>query len=225
MTHRSIASLLASLALFAAPAVCAAQTTAAPSAVPAAEQPVAAPASEATEAAPSEPATPAPPSSSAQYASVQKELAQVMEDLIQARARVAVLGKTLFKTKVRVRLDNRAAPEQVVLRAALWLDGAPIWKGDASALTDPERVLFEGFAIPGPHVLTLEIEQRARDDEAYRYTLRESYRFKVLRDRRTDLRVVLDDDSDMAEDFDEDQEGQYEVNTRFTVQATKLGDD
>ena len=148
-----------------------------------------------------------------------------MDDLVQARARVALLGKSLFKTRVRVKLDNRAAPEQVAVRIALWLDGAPIWSGDGSALHEQERALFDGFAAPGPHLLMVEVEQRAREDEAYRYTLRESYRFMVVPEKRTDMVLVLDDDSDMAKEFPDDQEGEYDVRTRLKVQAVGLNEE
>lgn len=156
---------------------------------------------------------------------LQQDLAQVMDDLVQARARVAVLGKSLFKTRVRVKLDNRAAPDQIAVRVALWLDGAPIWTGDGAAVRGPERPLFDGFAAPGPHSLTIEVEQRARQDEAYRYTLRESYRFMVVREKRTDLMLVLDDDSDMAEEFPDDQAGEYDVRTRLKVRAVGLNEE
>ena len=161
----------------------------------------------------------------AQFAALQAELSQVMDDLVQARTRAAVLGKSLFQTRVRVRVDNRAAPDQTAARVQLWLDGLPIFDGDGSALRDPERVLWEGFAAPGAHALTLEIEQRARGDESYRYTLRESYRFMVVRELRTDLRLVLEDDSDMADDFPDDHEGSYEVQTRLTARAVRGDDD
>jgi hypothetical protein len=189
----------------------------------------AAPASQASALPPSPPAAPAgsEPSEAerAELAALQAELSQVMDDLVQARARVAVLGKSLFKTRVRVKLDNRAAPDQQAARIGLWLDGAPIFSGDGAAVRDPERALWEGFAAPGAHVLTLEVEQRAQDDDSYRYTLRESFRFVVVRERRTDLRVVLDDDSDMAEDFPDDREGAYEVQTRLEARAVELDDD
>ncbi|MFI5308814.1 MAG: hypothetical protein ACHQ53_15765, partial [Polyangiales bacterium] len=154
-----------------------------------------------------------------ELASLHQDLAQVMDDLVQARARVAVLGKALFKTRVRLKIDDRTQKEQSAVRVLLWLDGAPIWSGDGSGTRDPNRVLFDGFAAPGPHVLTLEIEQRARRDEAYRYTLHESYRFLVVREKRTDLRLRLDDDSDMADDFPSDAEGEYDVRTRFQARA------
>jgi hypothetical protein len=187
-------------------------------------------------AAPGQAPTPAPapaaapagdPSASerAELAALQAELAAVMDDLVQARTRVAVLGKSLFKTRVRVKLDNRAAPEQQAARVELWLDGAPIFSGDGAALRDPERVLWEGFTAPGAHVLTLEVEQRAQDDDTYRYTLRDSFRVVVVRERRTDLRLVLDDDSDMAEDFPDDREGSYELQTRLEARAVEPNDE
>jgi hypothetical protein len=167
----------------------------------------------------------APAPDNAELAALQQDLAQVMDDLVQARARVAVLGKALFKTRVRVKLDNRAAPEQVAARATLWLDGAPIWNGDGASLRGPDLALFDGFAAPGAHTLTVEVEQRARKDEAYRYTLRHSYRFMVVREKRTDLVLVLDDDSDMADEFPDDQEGEYDVRTRLKVHAVGLNEE
>ena len=161
----------------------------------------------------------------AELASLHQDLAQVMDDLVQARARVAVLGKALFKTRVRLKVDDRAQKEQSAVRLLLWLDGAPIWSGDGSGLRDPDRVLFDGFAAPGPHVLTVEVEQRARRDESFRYTLHESYRFSVLREKRTDLRLLLDDDSDMADDFPGDAEGEYDVRTRFQARAVGLNEE
>ena len=205
-----------------------------PASLPA--QPTADPATDAPAPASDEAPPQAPPSASApepaaadqeqaEIAALQAELSQVMDDLVQARTRVAVLGKSLFTTRVRVKLDNRAAPDQTVARAQLWLDGPPIFSGDAGALRDPERTLWEGFAAPGAHVLTLEVEHRARDDEAFRYTLRESFRFMVVREHRTDLRLVLEDDSDMAEEFPDDKEGNYEVQTRLEARAVRAGDD
>ena len=160
-----------------------------------------------------------------EVASLQQELAQVMDDLVQARARVALLGKSLFKTRVRVRLDNRAGDTVSAVRVALFLDGAPIWSGDGAAVRDPKQILFDGVAAPGPHVLGLEVEQRARGDDAYRYTLRDNYHFNVLRERRTDLTLILDDDSDIAEDFKDDDEGEYDVRTKLEVRAAALNEE
>jgi hypothetical protein len=196
----------------------AAAPAAAPPAAPAAASPGSAPQAAAPEPAPK-------PDDPAEVADLQQELARLMDDLVQARARVAVLGKALFHTKVRVRIDASDAEDQVLGKVALRLDGAPIFSGEGASLGDPERPLFEGFAAPGPHVLEVEIEQRARADETYRYTLRESYRFEVVGERRTDLRLWFEDDSDIAEDFRDDRSGEYDVRTRLQVRAVPLNED
>ena len=148
-----------------------------------------------------------------------------MDSLVQARARAAVLGKALWKTTVAIEIDNRAGEDQVAVKVSLWLDGAPVWSGDGSALSDPERRLYSGFIAPGQHVLTYEVEQRARADEKYRYTQRASHRFSALKQRRTELRLVLDDDSDIAEDFADDEEGEYDVRARLQVRAISPDDE
>jgi hypothetical protein len=154
---------------------------------------------------------------------VREELSTVMDSLVSARARAALLGKSLFKTRVRVQLVNDAADDQVLGKVALSLDGNPIYRGDGSALNPEGAKLFEGYAAPGPHVLTVEIEQRAREDDAYRYSQTSSLRFVVPRGTLTDLKLVLDDDSDIAEDFKDDDEGEYDVRLRLEVEARPLG--
>lgn len=190
-----------------------------------AQPPAAAPAEAATAGAAGAKEPLAAPDGGGELAGLRQELSQVMDDMVQARARVAVLGKTLWKTRVRVKLDNRAAPDQVAVHATLFLDGAPIWNGDGTAMRGPDHPLFDGFAAPGPHVLTVEVEQRAREDENYRYTVRNGYRFMVVREKRTDVLLVLDDDSDMAEDFKDDESGEYDVRTRLKVRAVDLNEE
>jgi hypothetical protein len=154
---------------------------------------------------------------------VREELSTVMDSLVSARARAALLGKSLFKTRVRVQLENEAADDQVLGKVALSLDGNPIYRGDGSTLNPEGAKLFEGYAAPGPHVLTVEIEQRAREDDGYRYSQTSSLRFVVPRGTLTDLTLVLDDDSDIAEDFKDDDEGEYDVRLRLEVVARPLG--
>lgn len=179
---------------------------------------------------------PAPPTTAAEpetpeapvvdLAPLRTELAAVMDELVQARARVGILGKTLFKTRVRVTVQNLTQDTQRLGRIVLKLDGAPVFSGGADAVKgDEENQVFEGFAAPGPHTLVLEVEQIGRDDDEYRYSLRESYRFVLPRERSTVLRLILDDDSDMAEDFADDEEGEYDVRTRLEVRAHPIGED
>jgi len=147
------------------------------------------------------------------------ELATLMDELVQARSRVTVLGRALFDTKVVIRVDNRA-DDQILRSLVIRLDGDPVHRGDS----DPGSggaALFEGFAAPGPHDLTVEVEQRARANEAYRYLQRNQFRFEVVQGKVTEIVIRLDDDSDM-EDFADDGEGEYDVNMRVRVATRDL---
>jgi hypothetical protein len=160
------------------------------------------------------------PEEHTKLAGLRGELTTLMDDLVEARSRAAILGKTLFKTRLSVRLQNLAGPDPVLAKVVLALDGAPIYRGDAAALGgDEARAVFEGFVAPGPHVLGVEVEQRARDDAAYGYTLHESYRVQAPREKKTELTLVLDDDSDMAGDFPDDGDGKYDVRVRLRAKT------
>ena len=74
-------------------------------------------------------------------------------------------------------------------------------------------------------MLTLEAEVAAREDDAFGYAVRESYRFVVARSRRSDVELILEDGSDMADDFPDDQEGEYEVRSSFSIEARELDEE
>lgn len=155
---------------------------------------------------------------------LREEFTSVMDDLVQVRSRIAVLGRQLFQTKVRVRVQDRAGDDQDLIVLALRLDGAPIFRGDPSTVNSDVSQVFEGFAAPGPHVLTVETEQRARENDEYRYTTADTYRFEVVRGKATELTLVLDDSSDIATDFPDDGEGEYDVRVRLRVATRELSD-
>jgi hypothetical protein len=169
--------------------------------------------------------TPAPGAADPKLLALRSELTALMDDLVSARARTVVLGKTLFKTRVSLRVQNLAGPDPVLAKLVVSLDGAPVFRGDGSTLAgDEARAAFDGFAAPGPHVLSVEVEQRSRGDVAYGYTLRETYKFEAPRERQTELTLVLDDDSSLADDFADDGEGEYDVRTRLRVKTRALGE-
>ena len=161
---------------------------------------------------------PAPPDVSP----IRNDYVRLMDDLVQARSRVSALGAELFRTRVLIVLADRTRGSQAMARFVVHLDGAPVFQSDGPVEgADDQRELFTGAVAPGPHVLTLEIEQRARDDDNYRYTLRESYRFEVTRERLSEVTLILEDGSDIARAFRAGGEGRYDVRTRMRV-ATRL---
>lgn len=169
--------------------------------------------------APEPPASAPPPDLSP----LRSELATLMDELVQTRARVAVLGRQLFETKVRVRVENRA-DDAILSTFSLSLDGAPVFVM-SERLGDEGALVFEGFAAPGPHELTVEAEQRTRANADYRYLQTDRYRFEVVQGQMTDVVIILDDDSDIGEDFADDGEGEYDVRTRVRVATRPLEDE
>jgi hypothetical protein len=210
----------------AAPEPAAADANASPAAEPSAEPPPAAPAVSVTPAAetPEPPNEPEPPASdSGEVSGLQTELSALMDELVAARTRAALIGKTLFKTVTRVYVQNLAGDDAILSKVVLKLDGAPIFRGDAAAIRgDEARQVFEGFIAPGPHVLTAELEVANRNDAAYGYSLRETYKFQAIRDKRNELALSLSDDSDVASEFPDEQDGEYDVRMRLRVRTKEL---
>lgn len=187
--------------------------------------PAAAPEASQDEAPPTEQPTPefdpgpAPPDVSP----IRQDYVALMDELVQARMRVHALGAELFRTRITVDLQDRTGDNTNLARLVVYLDGAPVFQADGAVEGgDAGREVFAGALAPGPHVLRLEVEQRAAGDDAYRYTLQEDFRFQVARERLSEVTLVLEDDSDMASSFPSGGEGRYEVRTRMRVATRAL---
>lgn len=195
------------------------------------EQAAQAPVAVQGEGAQESPAPVASPQASAQPADsgpaaseVSARMDALMDRMVRARTRLSALGQALHQTRVRVTLDHRVKGFRVE-RVRLFLDGSPVYEGDGRGLARKEDVeLFAGFAAPGMHEVRLEVDQVSNDDGRYGYTLQQRFRFRAVEDQRTTLRVRMDDDSDIAEDFEDDQDGEYDVRTRIRVWAEPLED-
>ncbi|UJR78371.1 hypothetical protein [Sandaracinus amylolyticus] len=154
---------------------------------------------------------------------LRQEYVQLMDEMVQARSRVAIVGQELFQTRMTITVQDRTGGEQTLTRFVLELDGTPVHRTDGELEGgDQGRQLFEGALAPGPHVLTIDMEQRSREDTEYRTTQRESFRFIVVRDRLTEITIVLEDDSDIAREFRSGGEGRFEIRTRVRVATRAL---
>ncbi|WP_157069582.1 hypothetical protein [Sandaracinus amylolyticus] len=176
------------------------------------------------------PPSPTPPAAAADpgpmppdLSPLRQEYVQLMDEMVQARSRVAIVGQELFQTRMTITVQDRTGGEQTLTRFVLELDGTPVHRTDGELEGgDQGRQLFEGALAPGPHVLTIDMEQRSREDTEYRTTQRESFRFIVVRDRLTEITIVLEDDSDIAREFRSGGEGRFEIRTRVRVATRAL---
>lgn len=155
-------------------------------------------------------------------AALRSELSTVLDELTQARARASTLVKTLFGTDIEVWVARRA-DEQRLARIVLKLDGVPVHDSEGAAIAKQEARLFAGYAAPGFHELAIVVTEEAKRDPSYTYTREERFRFEIKKGTSTRIRVLLRDDSDMAEELPEDDDGKYQVSTRVRIERKKQG--
>ena len=156
--------------------------------------------------------------------SLRKDLSAVLDELTQARARASALVKSLFGTRVSVAVARRA-DDQRLARIVLRFDGVPVHDSEGSALARDEAQLFDGFAAPGLHELTILVSEASPHKPDYSYTREEKFRFEIKKDTVTKIRVLLRDKSDMAEELPEDDEGEYHVETTVRIERENLRED
>lgn len=156
-------------------------------------------------------------------APIRDEYVRLMDDMVQARSRVALLGRELFQSRMTVRLQDRTGDDANLEHLVVELDGAPVFRADAEIEAGDEgREVFEGAVAPGPHVIAIEMEEHGRTDSEYRAIRRDSFRFIVVRDRLTEVRITLEDDTDIDRSFPSNGEGHFETKTRVRVAARPL---
>jgi hypothetical protein len=155
---------------------------------------------------------------------LRKDLSAVLDELTQARARASSLVKALFGTRVSVSVARRA-DDQRLSRIILRFDGVPVHDSEGTAIAREEARLFDGFAAPGVHELTIVVSEASPKKPDYSYTREEKFRFEIKKGTATKIRVLLRDKSDMAEELPEDDEGEYHVETTVRVERESLKED
>jgi hypothetical protein len=148
------------------------------------------------------PVAPAPPAPVAEeeapppdLSPLREEYAAVMDEVVEARNRIAVLGRQLFETRVRVRLNDRGGRDRPLESVTIRLDGAPIFTTTDAELPSGTREVFQGYAAPGPHVIGVSVARSDRDVPDARRTQEDTVRFEVRRGTNVDVTIVIDDDS------------------------------
>jgi len=149
---------------------------------------------------------------------LEQELASVMDELVQARARAGVMARGLFQTELSVEVVRRA-DEQRLAHLTLTLDGVPVHDSDGAALARDSATLFTGYVAPGIHELGIELVENDKTSATFGYTRSERYRIELKKGRSTRVELVLHDDSDMAEEAAEGDHGEYQLDTTVRVSS------
>ncbi len=143
---------------------------------------------------------------------------KLLAQIAALRSRVAAITTTLYKSKLRVSVQTDGDDAAVSGLLITLDDGVVYTAPDRFSPTDPQVVYFHAVA-PGQHVLGVEVERYDARNRQYRTYQSSKFTVIVPENQTIDARFLVEDDSDMAEDFPDDQDGEYDLRVRLRAQV------
>lgn len=157
----------------------------------------------APEEAPHEAAPPpAPPV--VDLAKLRAEYDKLRDELFRARARAALVEQAIYPSKLRATLRWKGAPDFLLHRAEIRLDGNVIWDSGEKPLVDDLIKVSERAIKPGPHSVTVRIEVRPgkkgeKEQADLGYESEQTFVVRVPEGKTTTVMFTGDDDGDLPE--------------------------
>lgn len=167
------------------------------------------------------PLTPAPPEFPSGVAKPPPfEYDKLLGDIAALRSRVAALTTTLFASKLRVVVETKGEDARLA-SFTVTLDDGVVFAAPARFSAEDERTVYEHAVAPGHHVVGVEIERYDARNKEFRTW--QSSRFSVVipESRLVDTHLTIVDDSDMAEDFPDDADGQYDLRVKLRARVVE----
>ena len=141
------------------------------------------------------------------------EYDRLLGDIAALRSRVAALTTTLFKSKLRVIVQTDGDDARVT-KFVVTLDDGVVFAAPERFAAEDERIVYEHAVAPGHHVIGVEIERVDARGREYKNWQSTKMSVVVPESKVLEALVKLEDDSDMAVDFPDDQDGEYELNVK-----------
>ena len=167
------------------------------------------------------PLTPAPaefPSGAAQPPPFEYD--KLLGDIAALRSRVAALTTTLFASKLRVVVETRGDDARLA-SFNITLDDGVVFAAPERFSAEDERVVYEHAVAPGHHVVGLEIERYDARNKEYRTWQSSRFSVVVPESKLVDTHLTIVDDSDMAEDFPDDADGEYDLRVKLRARVVQ----
>src|SRR5262245_17395400 len=170
----------------------------------------AAPAGSATaggEAAPAKPSAPpagSAPAGSIDVAKLRAEYDRLRDALFRSRARAELVEEGVYASKLGARIRWKGAPDFIMRRAEVLLDGNSIWDSGEKPMVDEMIKVSERPIKPGQHSVTLRLEIRPgkkseKEHEGLGYEIEHSFVINVPDGKTTTIDITADDDGDLPE--------------------------
>ena len=148
------------------------------------------------------------------------EYDKLLGDIAALRSRVAALTTTLFASKLRVVVETKGDDARMA-SFNITLDDGVVFAAPERFSAEDERTVYEHAVAPGHHVVGVEIERYDARNKDYRTW--QSSRFSVVipESKLVDTHLTIVDDSDMADDFPDDQDGEYDLRVKLRARVVE----
>ncbi len=149
------------------------------------------------------------------------EYDKILGDIAALRSRVSALTATLFASKLRIVVQTDDSDYARIQSFVVTVDGGVVFRGTSRFSAADEKTVYEHAVAPGHHVVGVEIERSDSRNKSYQTWQTTRLSVVVPENRRVETLVVVSDDSDMAEDFPDDEDGEYELSVRMRARVVE----
>jgi len=142
------------------------------------------------------------PSTGIDLAKLRAEYDRLRDELFRSRARAELVEEGIYASRLSATLRWKGAPDFILRRAEIRLDGNSIWDSGEKPLVDELIKVSERPAKPGPHTLTVRIEVRPgkkgdKESADLGYESEQTFVVNVPDGLRTSVSITGDDDGDL----------------------------
>jgi hypothetical protein len=137
-------------------------------------------------------------------AKLRAEYDRLRDELFRARARAELVEEGIYAAKLGATLRWKGAPDFILHRAEIRLDGNAIWDSGEKPLVDELIKVSERPIKPGAHTLTVKIEVRPgkkgeKEHADLGYESEQTFVVQVADARTTTVAFTADDNGDLPE--------------------------
>jgi hypothetical protein len=151
------------------------------------------------------PAVPAgAPAAALDLAKLRADYDRLRDELYRARARAELIEEGLYKSRLSAELRWDGAPDFLLRRAEVRLDGNTIWDSGDKPMVDELIRIAERPIKPGVHSMTVRLEVRPgkktdKETSDLGYSSEHTFVVKIVDKRKTIVEITADDDGDLPE--------------------------
>jgi hypothetical protein len=149
-----------------------------------------------------------------------REYNALRDDLFRSRAKAHLLGDALFKTKIVATFQYKAQRAWPIKKVTLKIDDQPVFTADSPSTQDPLK-LYDGFAAPGKHSLTVRVESGATGEDRVAYGAEGTFVVDVAENKQSNINFVVDETGDGPTKLAKKREGTFDVRVRADIEAVE----